>query len=210
MFIYLIALGLSRGMQDLSLGHVGCSSPARDSAGPPALGMESKPLGQQLLFCHSVVSDPLWPHELQHARLLCSSLSPRVCSNSCPLSQWCHLTVSSCVAPFPYCPQSFPAPGSFPMSVTCLASGGQSIGASASASVLPMNIQDWFPLGLTGSISLLSKGLSGVFFSTTILRHSAFCMVQLSHPYTTAGKTKALTIWAFVGKVLSLLCNVSI
>ena len=95
---------------------------------------------------------------------------PRVCSNSGPLSQWCHLTISSRVAPFPYCPQSFPAPGSVPMSVTCLASGGQSIGASASASasVLPMNIQDWFPLGWTGLICLQSNGLSRVFSNTTV------------------------------------------
>ena len=106
--------------------------------------------------------DSLWPHALQHARLPCPSPSPRVCSNSCPLSQWCHPTMSSSVVPFSSCPQYFPASRSFPMS-WLFASDGQSAGASASASVLPMNIQGWFPLGLTGLISLLSKGLSGVF-----------------------------------------------
>ena len=94
-------------------------------------------------------SDSLWPHGLQHTRLPCSSLSPRVCSNSCSLSWWCYPTISSSVAPFSCCLQSFPASGSFPMS-QCSASGGQSTGASASATVLPMNIQGWFPLGLTG------------------------------------------------------------
>ena len=114
-----------------------------------------------LLFSHSVVSDSLWPHEPQHARLPCPSPIPRVYSNSCPLSRWCHLNISSSVVPFSSCPQSFPASGSFPVS-RFFASGGQSIGVSASASVLPMNIQDWFPLGLTGWISLLSKELSTV------------------------------------------------
>ena len=116
------------------------------------------------------MSDFLWPHELQHTRLPCPSLSPWVCSNSCPLSQWCHPTISSSVAPFSSYSQSFPASGSFP--VTWLfKSGGQSIGASASAPVLPMNIQGWFPLGLTGLISLLSKGLSRVFSNTTVQKH---------------------------------------
>ena len=101
----------------------------------------------------------LWPHGLQHTRPPCPSLTPRVYSNSCPLSQWYHPTFSSSVIPFSSCLQSFPASGSFQMS-QFFASGGQSIGASASASVLPMNIQDWFPLGWTGWISLLSKGLS--------------------------------------------------
>ena len=95
------------------------------------------------------MSDSLWPHGLQHARFPCPSPSPRVCSNSCPLSQWYHPTISSSVIPFSSCLQSFPASGSFPMSWLS-ASGGQSIGASASASVLPVNIQGWFPLGLTG------------------------------------------------------------
>ena len=103
-------------------------------------------------------SDSLWPHGLQHARLLCSPLFPRVCSNSCPLSQWCYLTTSSSVVPFSFCLQSFPASGSFPMS-QLFTSDGQSIGASASATVLPMNIQGWFLLGLTVLISLQFKGL---------------------------------------------------
>ena len=102
------------------------------------------------------------PPGLQHARLPCASLSPRVCSNSCPFCQWCHPTISSSVAPFSSCLQSFPASGSFPMS-QFFASGGQSIGASASAPVLLMNIQDWFSLGLTDLICLLSKGLSRTF-----------------------------------------------
>ena len=112
----------------------------------------------------------LWPQELQHARILFPLLSPVVCSNSCPLSQSCHPTISSSVVPFTSCLQSFPAWGSFPMSWP-FASCGQNIGASASASVFPMNIQGWFPLGL---ISLHSKGLSGVFSSTTIGKHQFF------------------------------------
>ena len=109
-----------------------------------------------LLFSCLVVSHSLWPHGLQHTRPPCPSLSPRVGSNSCPLSRWCHPTISSSVAPFFSCPQSFPASGAFPM---CLlfASGGQRIGVSASASGLPMNIQGWFPLGWTSWISLLSR-----------------------------------------------------
>ena len=108
-------------------------------------------VGKGLLFNCSVVSDSLWPHGLQHARLPCPSLSPRVCSNSCPLSWWCHLTILSSVTPFCSCPQSFPASGSFLMS-QLFTSNGQSIGTSVSASVLPMNFQGWFPLGLTGLI----------------------------------------------------------
>ena len=119
------------------------------------------------------VSDSLRPHGLQHTRLPCPSPSPRACSNSCPSSQWCHPTISSSVASFSSCPQSFPASGSFPMS-GLFASGGQSIGASASASVLLMNIQGWFPWGLTDLISLQSKGLSRVFSSTTIWKHQFF------------------------------------
>ena len=120
-----------------------------------------------LLFSHSVVSESLWPHGPQHARLPCPPPYPGVCSNSCPLSQWCHPTISSSFVPFSSCLQSLPASGSFPMS-QLFASGDQSIGASASASVLPMNIQGWFPLGLTGLISLQSKGLSRVFSNTTV------------------------------------------
>ena len=110
---------------------------------------------------------------LQHTRLACRPLSPGVCSSSCPLSRLCYLTISSSAAFFSFCLQSFPASGSFLMS-QFFASGGQSIGASASASVLPMSIQGWFPLGLTGLKSLLSKGLSGVFSSTAIQKHQFF------------------------------------
>ena len=121
----------------------------------------------------SVIHDSWLPHGLQHARLPCRSPTSRAYSNSCPSSQWCHPTISSSVIPFSSCLQSFPAPGSFPMS-QFFASGGQSIGVSASASVLPMNIKDWFPLGWTGLISLQSKGLSRVFFNTTIQKHQFF------------------------------------
>ena len=124
-------------------------------------------------FSHSVVSNSLWPHGLQHARLPCSSPTPGACSNSCPFSRRCHPTISSSVVPFSSCLQSFLASGSFPMSQS-FASGGQSIGASASASVLPMNIQDWFPLGLTGLISLQSKRLSRVFSNTTVQKRQFF------------------------------------
>ena len=125
------------------------------------------------LFSRSLISDHLRPHRLQHARLFCPSPSPRACSNSCPLSQWCHPNISSSVTPFTSCLQSFLLSVSFPMS-QFFASGYQSIGASASASVLPMNIQDWFCLGLTGLISLQSKGLSRVFPSTTVRKHQFF------------------------------------
>ena len=121
-------------------------------------------------FSHSVVSDSLQPHGLQHARLPCPSPIPGAYSNSHPLSRWCHPTVSSSVIPFSSCLQSFPASGSLQTS-QFFASGGQSIGASASASVLPMNIQDWFPLGWTGWISLMSKGFSRVFLNTTVQKH---------------------------------------
>ena len=114
-------------------------------------------------FSCSVVSNSLQPHGLQRARLPCPSPTPGAYSNSCPLSQWCWPTTSSSVKPFSSCLQSFPASGSFPMS-QFFASGGQSIGVSASASVLPMNIQDWFPLELTDWVSLQSKGLSRVRF----------------------------------------------
>ena len=119
------------------------------------------------------MSDSLQPHGLQHDRLPCPSPSPGVCSNSCPLSQWCHPTISSSVIPFSSCLQSFQVSVSFPMSQFFI-SGAQSIGVSASASVLPMNIQDWFPLGWTGWISLLSKRLSRVFSNTTVQKHPFF------------------------------------
>ena len=119
------------------------------------------------------MSKSLWPHGLQHTSFLCPLLPPRVCSNSCPLSWWCYPTISPLVAPFSSCPHSFPMSGSFPTS-WLFTSSGQSIGASASASVLPMNIQGWFPLGLTGLISLKSKGLSRVFSSITVQKHLFF------------------------------------
>ena len=118
-------------------------------------------------FSLSVMSDTLQPHESQHARPPCPSPTPRVYTNSCPLSQWCHPAISSSVVPFSSCPQSFPASGSFPVS-QLFTSDGQSIGVSASASVLSINIQDWFPLGLTGLISLQSKGLTQLPYSITI------------------------------------------
>ena len=120
------------------------------------------------------MSDSLWPHRQQQARILCPPLSPGVCSNSCPLSQWCHPTISSSATLFSSCPQSLPASESFPKS-QLFTSGGQSIGASASELVLPMNIQGWVPLGLTSLTSLLSRGLSRVFFSsTTTWKHHFF------------------------------------
>ena len=126
----------------------------------------------------SVVSDSLWPHGLQYARPPCPSPTPRVYSNSCPLNWWCHLTISSSVIPSSSRLQSYPASGSFQMS-QFFASDSQSIRASASASVLPMNIQDWFPLGWTGWVSLQSKGLWRVFSSTTVQKH-LFFSAQLS------------------------------
>ena len=129
-------------------------------------------------FSRSVMSDSLWPHGLQHTKPPCPSPTPRVYANSCPLSLWCHSTISSSVIPFSSCLQSFPASGSFQMS-WLFASSSQSIGVSASTSVLPMNIQDWFPLGWTGWISLQSKGLSRVFSNTTIQKHQFFS-AQLS------------------------------
>ena len=115
----------------------------------------------------------LWPHGQQYIRLPCPSPAPGDCSDSCPSSQWCYPTISSSLIPLSFCLQSFPASGSFPMS-QFFASGGQSIGASASASVPPMNIQDWFPLGFTGLISLQSKGDSRVFSNTTVQKHQFF------------------------------------
>ena len=129
-------------------------------------------------FSHSVTYDSWRPHELQHARPPCPSPTPRVHPNPCPLSRWCHPTVSSSVVPFSSRPQSFPASGSFPMS-QLFTSGSQSIGVSASASVLPMNTQDWSLLGWIGWISLQSKGRSRVFSNTTVQKHQFFC-AQLS------------------------------
>ena len=144
--------------------------------------------GLQFSSVYSVLSNSLQPHGLQNARLPCPSPTPRACSDSCPLSQWCHPIISSSAAPFSSHFQSFPASGSFPMN-QFFTSGGQSIGVSASALVLPMHIQDWFPLGWTGWISLQSKGLSRVFSKTTVQKHQFFSaklfIVQLSHPYMT-------------------------
>ena len=157
------------------------------------------------------MSDYLQPHgleprdPLEHARPPCPSPTPRVYSNSCPLSRWCHTTISSFVIPFS-CFRTFLVSGSFPRS-QFFASGGQIIGASAS--VLSKNIQDWFPLRLTDLISLKSKGLSRVFSPPQfkILGRSALFMVQLSHQYMTTGKNKALNRWTFISKVMSLLLN---
>ena len=167
-------------------------------------------LARSVQFSHSVMSDFLWPHELQHARPPCPSPSPGVHSDSCPLSPWCHPAISSSVVPFSSCPQSLPASESFPMSLH-FAWGGQSTGVSALASFLPKNTQGWSPSEWTGWISLQSKGLSSLLqhhsSKASILRRSAFFTVQLSHPYRTTGKTRALTRWTFVGKVMSLLLS---
>ena len=156
-------------------------------------------------FSRSVMSDSLWPDELQHT-ITCPSPTPRVHSDLPPSSQWCHPAISSSVIPFSFCLQSFPASWSFLVS-QLFAPDGWSIGASALVSVLPMNIQDWFPLELTGLISLQSKTLKSLFqhhsSKASILRCSAFVMVQLSHPYMTTGKTTALTRQTFIGKVMS-------
>ena len=139
-----------------------------------------------LQFSHLVVSDSLWPHGLQHARLPCPSLTPRACSNSWPSSWWCHPTISSSLVPFSSCLPSFPASGSFLRS-QFFTSGGQSIGVSASGSVLPMDIQDWFLLGVTGLSSLMCKGLSRV-FNTTVQKHqffgARFSLLSHSHIHT--------------------------
>ena len=138
-------------------------------------------------FSHSVMSDSLWPHELQHARPPCPSPTPGVHSNSCPSRRWCHPAISSSVIPFSSCPQSLPASESFPMS-PLFAWCGQSTGVSALASVLPMNTQDWSPLERTVWISLKSKGLSRVFSNTTVQKHQFFgaklCSQSNSHIHT--------------------------
>ena len=161
-------------------------------------------------FSCSVVFNTLWHHGLQHARLPCPSSTPRAYSNSCPLSQWYHPTISSSVVPFSSCLQSFPASRSFLMS-QLFTSGGQSTGAPASALVLPINIQDWSfrmdwfdLLTVQGTLKSLLQYHSS---KALIFQHSAFFMVQLSHPYMTTGKTIALTIQTFVSKVMSLLFN---
>ena len=164
-------------------------------------------------FSRSVMSNSLLPHEPQHASPPCPSPTPGVHPNPCPLSQWCHPTISSSVIPFSSCPQFLPASGSFPRS-QLFTSGGENIRVSASISVLPMNIQDWSPLGWR-SVRLVgfpcssrdSQESSPQHHSSkaSILWHSAFFIVQLWHPYMTTGKTIALTRQTFVGKVMSLL-----
>ena len=153
------------------------------------------------------MSNSSQPHRLQHTRLPCPSPTPRACSNSHPSSQWCHPTISSSVIPFSSHLQSFSASGSFPVR-RFFASDGHSIGVSASASVPPMNIQNWFPLGWSDWISMQSKGLWRVFSNTTVQKyHSAFFIVQLSHPYMATRKTIALTDsrQTFVAEIMSLL-----
>ena len=137
---------------------------------------------------HSVMSNSLWPHEPQHARPPFPSPTPRIYPNPCPSSQWCHPTISSSVIPFSSCPQSFQSSGSFQMS-QLFASGGQSIGVSASISVLPLNTQDWSPLGWTGWISLQSKGLSRVFSNTTVQKHQFFSALLYSPTLTSIHDT---------------------
>ena len=155
------------------------------------------------------MSTCLQSHGLEHSRLLCPSLSPGVCPDSCPLNQWCCSTISSSVTPFSSCPQSFLAPGAFPMSWH-FTSGGQSTEASTSASVLPITIQGWFPFGLTGLISLLSKGLSRVFSSPTVQKHQFFnaqpCLWSNSHIHD-FWKKHNFDCTDFVSKIVPLLFN---
>ena len=152
-------------------------------------------------FSHSVMFDPLQCHGLKHVRLPCPSPTCKACSNSCPLSQWCHPTMSSSVTPF-FCPQSFPTSGSFPVN-RLFGSGSQSIGASALASVLSVNIQDWFPLGWTGWISLQPRGLSRVFSNTTVQKHQFFSaqpsLWSSSHTHTWQLKKT----WFWLYRILS-------
>ena len=176
--------------------------------------VSKKPKGQQqksfssVQFSSSVVSNSLWPHGLQHARPPCPSPSPRVYSNSCPLSRWCHPTISSSVVPISSCLQCFPALGSFQMS-QFFASGGQSTRVSASTSVLSMNTQDWSPLRWSGWISLQSKGLSRGFSNNTVQKHHFFgdqlSSQSNSHIHTWPLEKSALTRQTFVGKGMSLL-----
>ena len=151
------------------------------------------------------MSDSLKPHGLQHTRLPCPSPTPKACSDSCPSSWWCHPIISSSVVPFSPCLQSFPVSRFLPVS-QYFTSGGQSIGASASASVLPMNIQNWFPLGLTGLISLQSKRLSRV-SNTTVQKHQFFTLSFLYSPTLTSIHDYWRNRHALVGKVMSLLFN---
>ena len=149
------------------------------------LGNLSPAAGSPLQFSRSVVSDSLRPHGLQHAKPPCPSSNPGVYSNSCPSSHWCHPTISSSIVPFSSCLQFFLASGSFPMS-QFFASGGWSIGVSASASVLPMNIQDWFPLAWTGWVPLESRGLSSIFSNTTVQNLNSLALSFLYSPNLTS------------------------
>ena len=172
---------------------------------------EQKIINSVLQLSRSVISDSVTPWTAAHQASL-SINNSGVHSNSCPSSQWCHPTISSSIVPFSSCLQSFPATGSFPMS-QFFTSGGQSIGVSASTSVLSINTQDWFPLGWTAWISLQSKGFSSLLqhhsSKASILQHPVFFIVQFSHPYMTTGKTITLTRWTFVSKVISLLFKCS-
>ena len=166
---------------------------------------------RQCQFSCSVMSNCLQPLALQYARLPRPSPTPGACSNSCPSNRWCNPTISSSVVPSSSCLQSFPASGTFPVS-QLFASGGQSIGVSASASVRPMNIQNWFLLGLSGFDLLavqwtLKSLLQHHSSKSPIVQHSTFFTVQISHPYMTTGKTIILTRWTFVGEVMSLHFN---
>ena len=161
-----------------------------------------------LLFSHCHVWLFVTPWTTARQALLCSP-SSRVCSNSCPLCRWCYLTISFSAAFFYFFLWSFSASGSFPMS-KFFTSGGQSVRASASASVLPKNVQSWFPLGWMGLIPLLAKGLSSLFqhhSSKASIQYSAFFLIQLSHSYLTTGKAIALTILIYIDKVINLLFN---
>ena len=163
-----------------------------------------------LFFSHLVMSNPLQLHGEQHARPPCPSPSLEVCPSLCPLHQWCQPAISSSDALFSFCPQSFPESGAFPTS-QLFASDDQNTGASASASVLPMSIQGWFPLRLTGLIALLSKGFPGVLSSTTVQRHQFFdslpSLQSSSHNPTWPLGRLALPIWTFVSRVIYLLFN---
>ena len=174
----------------------------------PSIRVLKRPQVRSVQFSSSVASNSLRPHEPQHARLPCSSPNPRVPPNPCPLSRWCHSTISSSVVPFSSCPQSFPASGSFPMS-QFFASGGQSIGVSASTSVLPMNNSglnsfrmDW--LDLLAVQRTLKSLLEHYSSKGSILQHSVFFRVKLTTIHDT-GKTTALTRWTFSDKVMALL-----
>ena len=182
LFLFSVLVFWPWGMWDLG-------SPVRARTCTPCIGrlLTTGPSGKSSVSC-SVMSDSLPPHGLQLARLPCPSPLPWACSNSCPSSRWCHPTISSSAVPFSSCLQSFPASGSFPMSqffTSC--DWSFSFGVSASSSVLPMNIQDWFTLGWTGWISLQSKGFSRVFANTTIQKHKFFGINSLwsnSHIHT--------------------------